>query len=338
MESHSAFPPLTLALVIPCYNEGAALGITIPSLQSVLQRLEEKGLIKADSFIALVDDGSRDNTWDLIAEAAARDKGRVRGVRLAANVGHQGALMAGLTYVTGRCQAAISLDADLQHDVETIPTMIERYNQGAHLVLGVRDSREVDSLFKGASALGFYKIMQWMGVKLVTNHADFRLMSDVALRNLQEFQEVHLFLRGLPPLLHRRVETVSYICGERVAGESKYSVRKMLSLAWNGITSFSTVPLRLVTMTGGLVFLFSLLMIFYALWRYWMGEVIAGWASIVVPLYLLGGLLMLSIGIVGEYLGKLFIEAKRRPRFLIETIAGEKDDSALTLPKFRPIP
>lgn len=314
-----------IALVVPCYNEGEILEITIPRLLKLLDELLAKQQCSRSSFVVLIDDGSRDNTWDLIAKSSAEHPGQIRGLSLACNVGHQGALLAGLDYVTGKCDAAISVDADLQDDLAVIPSMIEEWRNGAELVLGIRESREVDGWFKRNTALGFYKLMRSMGVNLVENHADFRLMSSLTLRNLQQFPETNLFLRGLTPMLHRRMAVVTYKRAERLAGETKYPLRKMLSLAWNGITSFSVVPLRLVSFTGFLVFLASLFMIAYAVIGLVGGKTLPGWTSVVIPLYLLGGLVMLSIGVVGEYVGKVFLETKRRPRFLIDTVVGEDE-------------
>lgn len=318
-------PGGVVALVVPCYNEGEMLEISIPRLLQLLEDLSAKHACARQSFVVLIDDGSSDNTWELIIAAAAQHPERLRGLRLACNVGHQGALLAGLDYVTGKCDAAVSVDADLQDDLTAIPAMIGEWRKGAELVLGIRESREVDGWFKRTTALGFYRLMRWMGVDLVENHADFRLMSDRALRNLRQFPETNLFLRGLTPMVHQRVATVSYARAERQAGETKYPLRKMLSLAWNGITSFSVVPLRLVSFAGFLVFLASLFMIAYALIGLMTGRTLPGWTSVVIPLYLLGGLIMLSIGVVGEYVGKIFLEAKRRPRFLIDAIVGSDE-------------
>jgi hypothetical protein len=236
-------------------------------------------------------------------------------------------LLCGLDYVTDHCDAAISIDADLQDDLAAIPMMIWEYRKGAELVLGVRELREMDTWFKRTTALGFYKFMRLLGVDLVENHADFRLMSSRALRNLRHFPETNLFLRGLPPLLHRKVATVTYRRNKRLAGETKYPLPKMLALAWNGITSFTVVPLRMISAVGGLVFLASLFMIAYAVIGVLTDKVLPGWTSVVIPLYLLGGLIMLSIGVVGEYIGKMFLEAKRRPRFLVDTVVGEPADN-----------
>ncbi|WGZ93710.1 MAG: glycosyltransferase family 2 protein [Candidatus Thiothrix putei] len=311
-----------IALVVPCYNESEMLPISIPKMVKVLDDLSASSNSSLSSFILLVDDGSRDTTWELIVQAVEQYPGCLRGIRLAANVGHQGALLCGLHQVIGYCDVAVSIDADLQDDLSAIHLMLEEYRRGAEIVLGVRESREVDTWFKRNTAMLFYKLMRWMRVDLVENHADFRLMSAKALQNLQRFPEKNLFLRGLPPLLHRKVSTVFYRRAERKAGVSKYPLRKMLALAWDGITSFSVIPLRLIALTGSVVFLLSLFMTLYALTSHWLGYAIAGWSSIVIPMYLLGGLLMLSLGVVGEYVGKVFLETKRRPIYIIDEWVG----------------
>ena len=311
-----------IAIVVPCHNEGEMLGISIPRLVSFVDDLIARHGCSPHSYIVLVDDGSRDDTWNLIASATERNPGRVRGLRLACNVGHQGALLSGLDYVSERCDAAISIDADLQDDLAAIYRMIQEFRKGSEIVLGVRVSREVDTWFKRNTALVYYKLMRLLGVDLVENHADFRLMSNDVLRNLRLFSETNLFLRGLPSLLSKNIAIVSYSRAERVAGETKYPLRKMLALAWNGVTSFSIAPLRLISAVGGGIFLLSLLMSAYAVFGMLTGKVLPGWTSIVLPLYLLGGILMLSIGVVGEYVGKVFLETKRRPRFLVDKIVG----------------
>ena len=320
METKSS---IKLAIIVPCYNEGDVLGITIPSLSKFLEKLIFEYNCSANSFIVLVDDGSHDHTWMMIENASKILSNRVRGIRLACNVGHQGALLTGLDYVAERCDAVVSIDADLQHDLSAIINMVEKYRSGYQIVLGVRETREGDSWFKRTTALGFYRLMKLMGVNLIENHADFRLMSSKVLKNLKQFREVNLFLRGLPPMLHQKIATVTFKVGERVAGTSKYTLGKMLGLAWNGITSFSIVPLRFILVIGGSIFLLSLIMIVYTILASIQGHTVPGWASIIVPLYFLGGLLRLSIGILGEYLGKLFLEVKSRPRFLIDNIVGE---------------
>ena len=312
-----------LAIVVPCFNEEAVLPHSLPTLSAKLAEMVGTGQCSKDSFILLVDDGSADATWSIIEKGVVESAGAVQGIRLARNVGHQAALMAGLDHATGRCDAAISIDADLQDDINAMSPMIEAFRGGAELVLGVRDSRKVDTWFKRNSAIGFYKVLRWMGVDLVENHADFRLMSAKALRNLGQFSEYNLFLRGLVPMLHQRIETVTYDRSERTAGETKYPIRKMLSLAWNGMTSFSVQPLRFISAMGFLVFLATLVMLAYALTGLFSGQVIPGWASVVIPLYLLGGLLMISLGMVGEYIAKLFLEVKQRPRYLIDTVIGD---------------
>lgn len=323
-------PPPKLALVVPCYNEQPMLPIAVAQLGGLLHSLVHAGELAHDSFVLFIDDGSMDATWALIEQAVSDDAARFGGLRLAHNAGHQAALLAGLEYVAGRCDASISLDADLQDDLSVVSAMVQRYREGAELVLGVRDKRESDSWFKRTSAKAYYRSMRWMGVDLHEDHADYRLLSARALGSMLQFSEVNLFLRGIVPLLHRRRAVVHYARQQRGAGVSKYPLRKMLSLACTGITSFSTVPLRAIMYTGALIFVVSLAMALYALWGVLTGKSVAGWASIVIPLYLLGGMLMLSVGVVGEYLARVFLETKRRPRYLIdETIgAGGRDVAA----------
>ena len=322
MSVHALTPPRSakplIALVVPCYNEQEVLPLTIGRLGDVLAAMSADGLVDPSSFVVFVDDGSRDATWTLIEQAASNDPAHFRGVRLARNSGHQAALLAGLEYVNGRCDASVSLDADLQDDVSVIALMVKRFRGGAEMVLGVRQSRETDTWFKRTTANGFYKLMRLMGVSIQDNHADYRLMSGKAMDNLERFSETNMFLRGVVPLLHGRIDLVHYDRKSREAGTTKYPLSKMLALAWNGITSFSTVPLRMIMYLGAVIFLVSLALAMYALWGALAGHSVPGWASIVVPLYVLGGLVMLSIGIVGEYLGKVFLEAKRRPRYFID--------------------
>jgi polyisoprenyl-phosphate glycosyltransferase len=312
---------LRLAIVAPCYNEAEVLPISLPKLMVLLDELVSMHGCDPESYIVLVDDGSKDATWKLIESAARSNASRLVGIKLSRNAGHQYALMAGLTYATGKCDAVISIDVDLQDDLSALPRMIAAYRNGAEIVLGVKESRADDPFTKTLTALLFYKIMRWMGVDLIENHADCRLMSSRALNNLAQFPEYFIFLRGLQPLLHSSIETVSYKLTPRPAGESKYPLSKMLALAWNGITSFSIAPLRLISFVGALVFLISLALALSALLKAMTGETLPGWASITVPLYLLGGMLMLSIGIVGEYVAKIFLEVKRRPRYLIDAVA-----------------
>lgn len=313
--------PLTIAVVAPCYNEAEVLQISIPRLVALIRNLTENHNCSPDSFVVLVDDGSKDSTWELIESAAHAHPSTIRGVKLSKNAGHQNALVAGLTYVTGKCDAAISIDADLQDDLDALPKMIAEHRAGAEIVLGVKASRADDPFLKTLTATMFYRGMKWMGVELVENHADCRLMSARALENLAKFPEFVLFLRGLQPLLHGKISTVKYDLAPRPAGKSKYNIKKMLGLALNGITSFSITPLRMITWTGAIVFVVSLLFALTALIKALSGETLPGWASITVPLYLLGGLIMLSIGIAGEYIGKIYLEVKRRPRFLVDEVA-----------------
>lgn len=314
--------PLRIAIVCPCFNEAEVLPSSIPKLIDLIDRLASDHNCSSESYVVLVDDGSRDQTWSLIAAAAKSHPGVIRGVKLSRNAGHQNALMAGLDYVRGQCDAAITIDVDLQDDLDALPRMVNEHRNGAEIVLGVKASRSVDSTFKVLTAMLFNKGMRMMGVDLVENHADCRLMSSRALENLARFPEYVLFLRGLQPLVHSKIATVSYNLSDRTAGESKYPLRKMLALALNGITSFSTTPLRLISITGALVFFISLLFSIYALTKAFEGETLPGWASITVPLYLLGGLIVFSIGVVGEYIGKIFLEVKNRPRYLIDEITG----------------
>jgi polyisoprenyl-phosphate glycosyltransferase len=317
---------LTIAIVTPCFNEAEVLPISIPRLISLVRDLIENHNCSPSSYIVLVDDGSKDTTWDQIAVAAKIFPNMVRGVRLSRNAGHQNALMAGLSYVTGHCDAAISIDVDLQDDLEALSLMVAEHRAGAEIVLGVKASRAADPLLKTFTAKAFYKGMHWMGVDLVENHADCRLMSARALENLSKFPEGVLFLRGLQPLIHTRISTVRYHLGHRLAGQSKYPLKKMMGLALNGITSFSTTPLRLISWTGAVVFIISFMFALVAFATALKGKALPGWASVTIPLYLLGGLIMLSVGIVGEYIGKIFLEVKQRPRFLVDEIAHENRD------------
>ncbi|WP_394789270.1 glycosyltransferase family 2 protein [Rhodoferax sp.] len=312
---------IEIAIVAPCYNEAEVLPSSIPKLVGLIEELISKHNCSKNSYVVLVDDGSKDLTWNLIKEAAEKLPHVIRGVRLSRNAGHQNALMAGLNYVTGGCDAVISIDVDLQDDLEALPLMIAEYRAGAEIVLGVKKLRVADSLFKRISAKAFYSGMKWMGVDLVENHADCRLMSSKALKNLAKFPEHLLFLRGLQPLIHGKISTVTYDISPRLEGVSKYPLKKMLALAWNGVTSFSIMPLRLISWIGGIVFFISLIFAIMALFKAIDGDTLPGWASITIPLYLLGGLIVLSIGIVGEYVAKIFLEVKRRPRFLIDEIA-----------------
>lgn len=307
-----------LAIVVPCYNEQAVLEDTAAQLLDVLKRLQRSGKIAAGSQLCFVDDGSTDDTWQCIERARHRDA-RIHGIKLSRNYGHQNALLAGLMTVTG--DMVISIDADLQDDTDVIEQMIDAFNSGKDVVFGVRKDRTADSWLKRAFAETYYRFLRWMGVEIIFNHADFRLMSRRALESLREFGEVNLFLRGVIPSIGLPTSTVSYDRRQRSAGTSKYSLRKMLSLAANGITSFSVVPLRIISALGILIFVGSLTLSAWVTWvRFASPEVVPGWASSVLPMYFLGGVQLLSIGILGEYVAKIYMETKRRPRYVIEKV------------------
>jgi polyisoprenyl-phosphate glycosyltransferase len=307
---------ILLAVVVPCYNEEEVLPETCRRLLDLLTRLTESGQISAQSAIHFVDDGSRDGTWALI-ESLSRADPRVHGIKLSRNRGHQAALMAGLLTVPG--DALVSIDADLQDDVNAIEGMVLEFHGGAEVVYGVRSSRTSDTAFKRHSAQSYYKALKGMGVDLVHNHADFRLLGRRAVEALRQYGEVNLFLRGVVPLIGYRSATVYYERAERFAGESKYPLRKMLAFAIEGITSLSVVPLRMITWLGLLVSLGSFLMTLYIVYgAVVINSTIPGWASSVLPIYFLGGLQLLSMGVIGEYVAKIYLEAKKRPMFFIE--------------------
>lgn len=307
-----------LALIVPCYNEEEVLEETIKQLTIVLKRLINDAKISPASFIKFVDDGSKDNTWKIV-ESNSKKNPLVRGLKLSKNQGHQNALLAGMAHVKDKCSCLISLDADLQQDENSIEDFIDKYTEGSEVVLGIRKDRKTDGLFKKLTALSFYKLMQTMGVNIINNHADYRLLSNRANTAILEFEEVNLFLRGLVPLIGYQTDYVYFEVKDRFAGESKYTVSKMLSFALDGITSFSITPLRMISAIGIIVFLLSFLMGIYVLGvSFFTDKALPGWASTVLPIYFLGGVQILSIGIVGEYLGKIYKETKKRPRFFIE--------------------
>jgi polyisoprenyl-phosphate glycosyltransferase len=307
-----------LAIVAPCYNEAQVICQTASRLVAVLDDLLVKAKIDVKSFIYFVNDGSSDNTWELILGLHGENQ-RIKGLKLSRNFGHQNALLAGLMSVRNRCDCAISIDADLQDDVSAIEEFIDCYHQGYEIVYGVRRQRTKDTLFKKYTALIFYKLIQWFGVRVVYNHADYRLVSNRALEVLSSFKEFNLFLRGLFPLIGFKSTTVYYDRGERFAGESKYPFKKMVSFALEGITSFSIVPLRIVTVCGFVIFLLSFLMSIYILYATIIRHsTIPGWASTVLPIYFIGGIQLLSIGLLGEYIGKIYKEVKSRPRYIAE--------------------
>lgn len=315
-----------LALVVPCYNEEEVLLISAKELKRVLEDLIQKGKIAANSFILFVNDGSRDKTWELI-EKEHQESSMVCGLKLAGNVGHQFALTAGLLSAKELSDITISIDADLQDDTAVIEEMVDKFHEGKDIVYGVRNDRKKDSWFKRTTAQGFYKVMAAMGVKTVYNHADFRLMSKRAVEQFSKYSETNLFLRGMMPLIGYETDCVYYERKERVAGESKYPLKKMLALAWNGITSFSIKPISLITMLGFIIMILSICAAIYALVSYFCGNVEPGWTSLILSIWFLGGLQLIAIGLIGQYIGKIYIEVKHRPRYNIETFLTHEADN-----------
>ena len=311
-----------LYMVIPCYNEQEVLPETSKRLKEKLLKLVKAGKIDPESRIIFVNDGSKDRTWEIIRRLHEEDP-VFGGVNLSPNRGHQNALLAGLMTVKDHADMAISMDADLQDDINAIDEMVEKYLNGIDIVYGVRSSRAKDTFFKKATAEGFYKLMNTMGVNTVFNHADYRLMSKRALEGLAEFREVNLFLRGIVPMIGFSTDVVYYERGERFAGESKYPLGKMLSFAIEGITSLSTKPIRMITFLGFFIFLVSIGILIYSLVRHFMGATIVGWTTLMVSVWAIGGLILLSLGVVGEYIGKIYLETKARPRFLIEEFLND---------------
>ncbi|MCB1506692.1 MAG: glycosyltransferase family 2 protein [Hyphomicrobiaceae bacterium] len=321
--------PPRLAIIVPCYNEEETLQATCEKLRTLLAALRAERAVAAQSYICFVDDGSRDKTWEIIARLTA-EHDDIAGLKLARNVGHQAAVLAGLHECDG--DALITIDADLQDDEGAIREMMQRMGQGYDVVLGVRADRSSDAWSKRFFAESYYRLLKAMGVKTVFNHADYRLLSQRAADALRQFPEANLFLRGMITLIGFKWTTVSYARRERLAGESKYPFRRMLSLAWEGITSFSVVPLRIVSVIGLLVSLASLAVTAWAIYVRLTGDYVPGWASTVVPMYFLGGVQILCLGVIGEYIGKIYMETKQRPRYLVdEHIAAHK----LTAPAVR---
>lgn len=309
-----------LAIVVPCYNEEEVLKIASQALREVLDDLVKKEKISGDSFILFVNDGSKDRTWELIEEEHAAYPVQVKGVKLAGNVGHQFALTAGLITAKDMCDVTVSIDADLQDDVAVIEQMIDKFHEGKDIVYGVRSERKTDTFFKRFTAQSFYKMQAVMGVKTVYNHADFRLMSKRALEHFAQYKENNLYLRGVMPLIGYQTDSVYYERKERVAGESKYPLKKMLALAFDGITSFSIKPISLITGLGAVIIVGCILAAIYALVSYFTGNVVPGWTSLILSIWFLGGVQLLSIGLVGQYIGKIYVEVKHRPRYNIEKV------------------
>ncbi len=319
---------MVLYLVIPCYNEEEVLPETSRQLFDKMNSMIASGKISAESRIVFVNDGSKDRTWELITEFHSENK-MFQGIKLSRNKGHQNALLAGLMTVKDYCDAAISLDADLQDDIDAIDKMVDKYYEGCDVVYGVRSARDTDTFFKKFTAEGFYKLIRSMGAEVVFNHADYRLMSRRALEGLQEFKEVNMFLRGVVPMIGYKNDTVTYERKERFAGETKYPLKKMIAFAWEGITSLTTRPIRIITAAGIGIFVVSIIMLIYSLIRHFMGATEIGWTSVIVSIWALGGLQLLAVGIIGEYIGKVYLESKKRPKFIVEEYLDDKSESVI---------
>lgn len=307
-----------LAIVVPCYNEEEMLPLTTKELTGVLSDLITKQKIAQDSYILYVDDGSKDSTWELIRKFHEEEK-KVFGLKLAGNVGHQNALTAGMLNAMEHADIMISIDADLQDDTAVMEEMVDKFHEGKDIVYGVRNDRKKDSFFKRTTAQMFYKVMAAFGVKTVYNHADYRLMSKRALQEFSKYQEINLYLRGVMPLIGYETDCVYYERKERVAGESKYPLKKMLALAWNGITSFSVKPIDFITALGGFLIFLCVIAAVYALVSYCNGHTVPGWTSLILSIWFLGGMQLVAIGMIGQYIGKIYIEVKHRPRYNVET-------------------
>ena len=315
----------TLYIVVPCYNEEEVLKETTKQLKKKLNDLIKKKIINKDSRVMYVNDGSKDKTWELIEEINEKEE-LFTGISLSRNRGHQNALLAGLMTAKEYADVVISMDADLQDDINAVDEMLEKYYEGSEIVYGVRSARKKDTWFKRTTAEGFYKFMEKMGVEIVFNHADYRLTSKTVLDNLENYKEVNLFLRGMFPLIGYKTDVVYYERNERFAGESKYPLKKMLSFAWDGITSFSVKPIRLVLNLGVIMFVVSMAIIIYSLIVKFTGHTVSGWTFIVCSIWLAAGIEMLSLGIIGEYIGKIYSETKARPRYIISKNLNVKND------------
>ena len=306
-----------LYLAIPCYNEEEVLRDSAGKLLKKYETMMAEHKITFDSKIVFIDDGSKDRTWQIIEELH-RENPVFQGIKLSRNRGHQNALLCGLMTLKDKADAVISIDADLQDDINTFDEMVAKFEEGCDVVYGVRSKRETDTFFKRFTAEAFYKILNHMGAKVIFNHADFRLMSRRALEAFSLYKETNIFLRGMVPLIGYKSAIVKYERSERLAGESKYPLKKMLALAWEGITSLSIQPIRVITWSGIIIFIVSLIMIIYSLVSFFIGASVSGWASTLCSIWALGGLQLLAIGIIGEYIGKIYMETKRRPRFIVE--------------------
>ena len=315
---------IKLAIVSPCYNEEEVLPETSKQLRAKMETLMAAGKISKESRIVFVNDGSKDRTWEII-ESLHKENPLFQGIKLSRNKGHQNALLAGLMTVKEHCDMAISMDADLQDDIDAIDVMLEKYAEGCDIVYGVRNARDTDTAFKRKTAEGYYKVMGLLGADIVYNHADYRLMSKRALNGLEQFKEVNLFLRGVVPMIGYKSDKVYYARKERFAGESKYPLKKMLAFAWEGLTSLSVKPIRMIMTLGSAIFLVSIAMLIYSVVRHAMGATLVGWTSTVVSIWAIGGLQLLAIGIIGEYIGKVYLETKQRPKFIVEEYLKDED-------------
>ena len=316
-----------LYIVVPCYNEEAVLPETARRLREKLEALIGAGTVSPDSRVLFVNDGSKDKTWEIITRLHG-ECSLFSGADLSRNRGHQNALLAGLMTAKDRCDMAISMDADLQDDINAVDAMVAQFQAGCDIVYGVRSSRKKDTFFKRFTAEAFYRLMHFMGAETVFNHADYRLLSRRALEGLAQFREVNLFLRGIVPMIGYTSTVVEYERGERFAGESKYPLKKMLSFAMEGSTSLSVKPIRYITLLGFLIFLVSLLMLVYSVVRWARGATILGWASVICSVWAIGGLVLLSLGVIGEYIGKIYLETKGRPRFLLREVLEDTHGKA----------
>lgn len=314
----------TLYFVIPCYNEQEVLPETARRLKIKMAELQTQRKISEDSRVCFVNDGSKDRTWEIITQLHEENPQLFSGICLSRNRGHQNALLAGLLTVRSCCDMAISMDADLQDDINVCGQMIDKYLNGCDIVYGVRSARKTDTWFKRVSAESFYKILDRMGANTVYNHADYRLMSKRALDGLSQFREVNLFLRGLVPMIGFKTDVVYYERAERFAGKSKYPLKKMISFAVDGITSLSTAPIKMITRLGILIFLVSIVILIYSVVRWAIGATVPGWAFLAVSIWAIGGLILLSLGVIGEYVGKIYLESKARPRYIIECFLDDK--------------
>ena len=314
-----------LYLAIPCYNEEEVLPTTANILKEKYSQLMADKKITKDSKIVFIDDGSKDKTWKIIKKLHKTDS-IFSGIKLSCNRGHQNALLCGLMTLKDYADAVISIDADLQDDINAFDKMLDRFEHGCDVVYGVRSKRDTDTFFKRFTAESFYKILNGMGAKVIFNHADFRLMSKRALEYLSEYKETNVYLRGLVPMIGLKSDIVEYERSERLAGESKYPLKKMLALAWEGITSLSIKPIRFVTTLGTIVFMLSIAMLIYFLYRYFTDATVPGWASLAVSIWAIGGLQLLAIGIVGEYIGKIYLEVKNRPRYFVDEFLNDEEE------------